>query len=957
MQKKPKKDYLKEWKKRTIWRRIVACLALVVALSTGYVLILPAVTMEQQTAAESSKETEADWEETLPEQLTGTWGTDLAAVARSQLGYAESSTDTAVNDKGESSGYTRYGAWYGDEYGDWNGMFLAFCLHYAKISEDAVKAGADTAQILRFAQEKGFYKETGQYEPEIGDIAFLPDGQVGIVTAVSQEGVSVTAGDVDGKVAVLEKSEPLGYGSMTAADSLYKENDTDSVKTEENKTEEEKSEENKTDLQESEVSAGTVDQEDEEKTEENSSAASQTVQNPDAASESTDSGSAEQQDTAEETEGISENTEQDLKDYVLNETGYGGEEPSFTEKMLNANGDEVEQQDGKYPIYEGEPYTWIVSFYAPTGITEAGTYVYEMPAGIAALPETYDVVADDGTVIGTLSVDDDGKTVRLQVQENTKIRLRVGLKLALDVQKMDAAIEHSIISFEPKPEEGNVEKTYSINSEGKIEWCITVRIPGSKNGVYGKWYIVDTRSDLLAEGIPDGNVTITYAGKTQVLHSIDKAGDDDQIAYYVEEDKYGSGVCLYFVSRNTEDQTGSTPSVEEGSTGLGSDWSLDWKLQDDSVITIKYLDPYFDIGTVGTLIQNTASLYYNDHYVMSDDVKLLFPSLVEKADMSGRNFLITVNPKGNKEDTDNEGKLLDLSGMGPVEIHDEMSKGMLYQLGSMVITAVDEDGIETTLVQDTDYTLDVSKNGDGCQVMDIELLHPGKFEYRILYGVVLESGQTGSSYENEVTVSILGKEFTADASKQFFTSTAEEYVLSISKTDQDYPMLAVPGATYGIFSSQGELMATAVTDNNGTAQFKGNPSGGFILSNDMLYYLEETEAPEGYQVSQTRYWFYYSDSDPQKMDNLISAAKLEGFFRESDVLAEPVVNKGYTDKKVDGFDVTAKPIPVKDQRVWYELPETGSTGTRMYTIAGLLLTGSAVTALYREKIKKWRKKR
>ena len=190
MQGEPKKDYLKELKKRTIWRRIVACLAVVVAVSTGYALILPAVTMEQQAVSESKKETEADWEATMPDALTGEWGTDLAAVAQSQIGYTESSTDTVVNDAGETCGYTRYGAWYGDEYGDWNGMFLAFCLHYAEIPEDAVKASADVSEMLKAAQEKGFYKEAGQYEPEAGDIAFLPDTQAGIVTEVSPEGRS-----------------------------------------------------------------------------------------------------------------------------------------------------------------------------------------------------------------------------------------------------------------------------------------------------------------------------------------------------------------------------------------------------------------------------------------------------------------------------------------------------------------------------------------------------------------------------------------------------------------------------------------------------------------------------------------------------------------------------------------------------------------------------------------------
>ena len=88
--------------------------------------------------------------------------------------------------------------------------------------------------------------------------------------------------------------------------------------------------------------------------------------------------------------------------------------------------------------------------------------------------------------------------------------------------------------------------------------------------------------------------------------------------------------------------------------------------------------------------------------------------------------------------------------------------------------------------------------------------------------------------------------------------------------------------------------------------------------------------------------------------NLLSAAELEGLYRETDQLIENVLNHGYTDKEIVTGSNYADPIEVQDQLIWYELPETGSTGTRMYTIAGLLLTGSAVTALYREKCKKRR---
>ena len=85
-------------------------------------------------------ETPTDWESTLPakDSLTGVWADDLIAVAESQLGYNESIQNYLVVDGDKTKGYTRYGEWYGDAYGDWCAMFVSFCLNYAGISIDAV---------------------------------------------------------------------------------------------------------------------------------------------------------------------------------------------------------------------------------------------------------------------------------------------------------------------------------------------------------------------------------------------------------------------------------------------------------------------------------------------------------------------------------------------------------------------------------------------------------------------------------------------------------------------------------------------------------------------------------------------------------------------------------------------------------------------------------------------------
>lgn len=75
--------------------------------------------------AAADVETAAEWEATLPTR-TGNAGDDMAAIARSQVGYAESVQNFVLNDDGTRRGYTRYGAWYGNPHGNWSAMFVSF---------------------------------------------------------------------------------------------------------------------------------------------------------------------------------------------------------------------------------------------------------------------------------------------------------------------------------------------------------------------------------------------------------------------------------------------------------------------------------------------------------------------------------------------------------------------------------------------------------------------------------------------------------------------------------------------------------------------------------------------------------------------------------------------------------------------------------------------------------------
>ena len=81
-----------------------------------------------------ARENVSYWEETIPE-LKGIPSEDLVNVAASQAGYKESGS------------YSRYGDWYGNPEGEWNVMFVSFCLNYAGISENEIIIWNDDTEL------------------------------------------------------------------------------------------------------------------------------------------------------------------------------------------------------------------------------------------------------------------------------------------------------------------------------------------------------------------------------------------------------------------------------------------------------------------------------------------------------------------------------------------------------------------------------------------------------------------------------------------------------------------------------------------------------------------------------------------------------------------------------------------------------------------------------------------
>lgn len=150
-------------------------------------------------------ETAELWEKTFAGvTLTGNWRQDTLAIAETQLGYTESTKNYLVAEDGETvKGYTRYGAWCGEPYGDWNVMFLTFCLHYAGVEGVDRDCGG---WVTSWADA---FEPTQSHTPAVGDLVlFDRDGdgtadRAGLVAQTTDSGFAAMEGDAEDAVRLL----------------------------------------------------------------------------------------------------------------------------------------------------------------------------------------------------------------------------------------------------------------------------------------------------------------------------------------------------------------------------------------------------------------------------------------------------------------------------------------------------------------------------------------------------------------------------------------------------------------------------------------------------------------------------------------------------------------------------------------------------------------------------------
>ena len=616
--------------------------------------------------------------------------------------------------------------------------------------------------------------------------------------------------------------------------------------------------------------------------------------------------SKNQKNSEQKTESISENQIRDLKDYVLSR-GSTNELANFNVSLLDAGGITIEPDDnGIYHVYENDLYYLNVHFYAPMGIPEKGIYQYIMPEGIKAIQIlSQNIRASDGAEIGILEILESGKILSISMKENKKIRLNVTFSCTVDFERENPAIKIE------SHKDGSIAKTGYFNGlTGQFEWTITAQIPAYAGGKAKEWGIGDILYDPIEADAhywkqdQIDQVDILYGGTRYQLfdENIAPAKNMD-IAYRWDSRK--KPARLFLVNRTNEDEC--------------ENYCTHWRVKENVKIIIHYSNT-LDESNLWIKNIEDESVLQNDALLNNSRITSelnLSPIFSKSHSSDSSKYTITLNPD-----------FYDLSRQ-EVVIDDVMTGNAYYVTGSMTVLVTDKNGVTFPLQYGTDFT--VEKVDGSAQHIRIHVANPGAYCYQFTYKTVAKSDGGAGEVKNEAQVTLWGREFCAE--DYSFSSSAEEYFVRMKKSEEDSGR-AVPGALYGLYSSTGELMVQGVTDALGECLFRGDPVNGFLLDRDCLYYLQEIEAPDGYEKNETRTWFYFAESDyEQSIRPLLEEARFTGVYGAED--EEAIEIEEGQDESLSSW------ILVTDRRIkTYTLPQTGGVGTDEYiTVAFLIFAG------------------
>ncbi len=174
--------------------------------------------------ASADIETEEQWKAGFASaELSEIISENLITIAKTQLGYHESTVNYIVDDGEIIKGRTRYGEWYGEPYSDWNALFVGFCISYAE-AEIPFDADIEKWIELLSSPEIDIYKPCGEHKALPGDLIFFDENKdrkpdrAGIIIETDKNEYKTIIGDYGDSVQAVafEKTDEtiIGFGAI-----------------------------------------------------------------------------------------------------------------------------------------------------------------------------------------------------------------------------------------------------------------------------------------------------------------------------------------------------------------------------------------------------------------------------------------------------------------------------------------------------------------------------------------------------------------------------------------------------------------------------------------------------------------------------------------------------------------------------------------------------------------------
>ena len=430
-------------------------------------------------------ETQLDWQQMFAAfPYTDNLREDLVAIAKTQVGYTESSLNFEIGSDGVRRGYTRYGARYGTPYRDWSASFVSFCLDYARADSEEFPRNTGAASMAELWKTLGKYIDAGEYTPLPGDLVFLDNNSVGIISEVFSSSFNVIRGDMDGAVTtelmLINDAAIIGFG---ITEDSYTPPEEDEAPKETEGTEE-------AEIPEERDEAITYPTEYEREVLLDISHGPAMFIIEGSAPLAAEIGFYALRNTRAITE---------LLPYL---EAHGG---NYFFTLLDFSNQELpKDENGNYIATANEGYKMTISFTSPEGFLP-GTYQYQIPNGLMVDGGEGNFILKDGTNVGSWTVTDTGLiTLYFNDQMNSRTDITISSTLGIHFPEQEDPIDFDgliSVKVEKPPQQNfptalNKWGSQDANDPGKIRWQIEITgradstIPGnilSDQVYWGEW--------------------------------------------------------------------------------------------------------------------------------------------------------------------------------------------------------------------------------------------------------------------------------------------------------------------------------------------------------------------------------------------------------------------------------------------------------------------------------------